>query len=142
MPSANEYQRRTEEILGSKISSGALSLKFSWETPDEAKTLLKKILLMQKELRLVKKDISATTKEIRSTFTAKKAEVGTGIGAGLMAGLLGKKTAGKSNAIDKENLRRQQVAQISPYEAIAGTIDNILIQHDKAKLQIESLLNK
>jgi hypothetical protein len=142
MPSANEYQNRVAQILGSHFSFGKLSLKFTWETPAEAKAQLNKIHLMQKELRLVKKDISITMKAIRSTFVAKKTEVGKGFGAGVMTGLFGKKAAGRSNAIEKENLRRRQVAELSPYEAVARTIDDVLVQLDKAKIQIETSLDK
>ncbi len=142
MSSANDYQNRVAQILGGHFSFGKLSLSFTWDTPAEAKTQLNKIRLMQKELRLVKKDINTTMKAIRSAFVAKKAEVGKGLSAGLMTGLFGKKTAGKANATEKENLRRRQVAEISPYEAVARTIDSALIQLDKAKLQIETSLNK
>ena len=68
----------------------------------------------------------------------KRVEVGTGFGAGLKADFLGKKVAGRSNAMEKENLRRKKAAEISPYETVARAIDSALVQLDKVKLKIES----
>ena len=142
MASASEFQDRIAQILESHFTSGRLSFSINWDTPEEAKIQLNRIRLKQKELRLVKKDINATMKAIRSEYTARKAQVGTGLGSGIMAGLLGKKAVGRSNAIEKENLRRKQAAELSPYSALARAIDDALIQLDKVKIQIEMSISE
>jgi hypothetical protein len=92
---------------------------------------------MQKRLRLLKKDIGITTKSVRSEFTAKKADIGKGLTAGLGAAIFGKKAVGKMNAVDRENLRRAQSKAVAPYEALSRTIDDIIIKLDGIKLEME-----
>ncbi|MEJ5240073.1 MAG: hypothetical protein WHS87_02635 [Anaerolineales bacterium] len=141
MTTAKEYLSRIEEILGKHFVSRKMHLQFTWNTPEEAKQHLAQIRLMQKQLRLVKKELNATIKMIRSNFAARKAQVGTGFGSGLMAGLAGKRTVGKMNVVARENLRREQMKALSPYESVSRTIDEILVQLDRIKIQIESSIN-
>ena len=137
MTSLEQYQSQLEEILGTHIESGAIHLQFKWDTDLEAKQELASIRHMQKQLRLLKKDIGITTKSIRSEFTAKNADIGTGLAAGLGAAIFGKKAVGKMNAVDRENLRRAQSKAVAPYEALSRTIDDIILKLDGIKLEME-----
>lgn len=141
MASAKDYQSQIEQILGSRFRSGKIELQFIWNSPEEARQHLIEIRHMQKQLRLVKKDLNATMKVVRANFAAKRAQVGTGLGTGIMAGILGKKTVGKMNVIIKrENLRREQINALAPYEGVSRTIDEILVQLDRVKIQLEASL--
>jgi hypothetical protein len=139
---AKEYITKIESILGVKMHNNAFELSFSFDTEEEGKLLLRRITMMKKEMGIVKKELNNTMKNIRSEYTAKKAEVGTSFGAGLAAGLFGKKFVGKNNAIQKENLRRQQVNAISPYEVVLNLVDKLLIKLDDLKIQIEQKKNQ
>lgn len=140
MLSAKDYEHQIEQILGSQFRSGKIDFHIRWQTQEEAKQQLARIRQIQKELRLLKKSINTTVKAVRSSYIAKKAQIGTGIGAGLMAGLVGKRTAGKMNAIERENLRRRQLSATAPYESVIRIIDDVLVKLDSGKIQIETYM--
>lgn len=133
---AQEYEKKVWAILGT-ISKGK-EIQLQWETTGEAKLHKARITQIQKELRLVKKDITLTKKTINSLYATEKTKVGKGFGAGISAGLFGKKTAGKMNAATRDNLRRNQLKAIAPYEDVNRMIDNAIVQLDQLKLQLDS----
>jgi hypothetical protein len=111
------------------------------ESIEDAKLHLKRIRLSQKQLRQIKKEVNHSIKVIRSSFTAQKAEVGKPtFKSGFLGGLIGKKKLGKMNALQKENLRRQQNAALSPYEHVVLLIDQSLLILDDLKLQLDNWL--
>ncbi len=139
MTPPKEYLTTVQNLMSDYIDGNEVAVYF--ETPEEAKQHLKIIRYKQKRLRLIKKDVRQTMTLIRSSFTAQKAEVGKpGIKTGIMAGLLGKKSVGKINALTKENLRRQQNESLAPYKSVLQIIENFLLNLDSLKLQIESWL--
>lgn len=141
MATIPEYYQRVNQILGTDIQDGRLNLSFKWETPGEAKILLSKIRIMQKELRLVKKDLAFDIQSIRSGYITSKAKVGQGAGSAISSLLLGRKVVGRGNAWERESLRRQQISHLSPYESVKRLLDTILLELDKVKIKIESEKN-
>ncbi|MCB0213588.1 MAG: hypothetical protein KDJ52_29870 [Anaerolineae bacterium] len=136
MTNAKDYEKKVWEIVGALAKGKKIHLQ--WTTVAEAKLHKTKINQVKKELRLVKKDIGLTKKTINSAYTTAKTKVGKGFGAGLAAGLFGKKTTGKMNASTRDDLRRKQLKEIAPYEDVNRMIDNIMVQLDELKLQIDS----
>jgi hypothetical protein len=117
----------------------ATEINYTYELVEEkAQMFIKKLCLMQKDLRLVKKDLSQTMREMRSEVAARKARIGAGFGAGVAIGLLGRRMAGKFNALRRDSLRETQLEALAPYESVARVIDEALYQLDRAKLQLES----
>jgi hypothetical protein len=137
MTSPQDYQAQIKEILGVPSESGAINLQFKWDTPIEVRQERVRIQYMQKQLRLLKKDIAVTIKSIRSEFTAKKAGIGKGVSAGLGAAIFGKKAVGKMNAIDRENWRQLESKAIAPYQTLSRTVDDILLKLDGVKMEME-----
>ena len=72
MASVSEYENKLRSILNLPPGSKNANLSYEWETPEEAKSHLANIRLMQKELRLLKKDINATIKFIRLEYSEKR----------------------------------------------------------------------
>lgn len=136
MTSAEDYEKKVRDILGAVAQGKEVHLQ--WSTVAEAKLHKAKITQVQKELRLVKKDIGLTKKAINSAYTTEKAKVGKGLGSELAAGLFGKKTIGKVNVSTRDNLRHNQLNTIAPYEEVNRMIDNVLVQLDQLKLQLDS----
>ena len=136
MLSAQDYQKRVQAIIGNLAQDGKVHL--TWNTAAEAKLHKTRIIQVQKELRLVKKELTAVKKVIHASYAAEKTKVGKGLNAALAGALLGKKAVGKSNAAAKGNLQRQQFNAIAPYEYVGRTIDNILLQLDQLKLQLDT----
>lgn len=138
MISSQEYVSRLRSILGGSKNERIKRL-LKWTNIEQAQQHLKEIRLVQKELQLIKKDISLTMKDIRSSFTAMKAEIGKpGFNTAFMGGLFGKRTVGKMNALKKEELRKQENEVLSPYVSIIQIIDEMLVELDRVKLQMEN----
>jgi hypothetical protein len=89
---------------------------------------------MQKELRLLKKNVGLAMKEVRSSYTAQKATVQ----AVFFSSLAGRKTAGRNRALKRENLRRQELTSLAPYQSVNSMIDGVLVELDGAKLKLEN----
>ncbi|MBM3133995.1 MAG: hypothetical protein FJZ89_01635 [Chloroflexi bacterium] len=138
MLSAQDYANRVSAIIGPMAKGEAMSQQWRWSTAAEAKLSKAKITQMQKELRLVKKDIALTKKAINAAYTTERTKVGKGFGAGFAAGLLGKKAVGRANAAVRDNVRRNQLKAIAPYDDVSRVIDSILVQLDQLKLQLDS----
>ena len=93
---------------------------------------------MQKELRLLKKDVNGEMTLIRSSFSSEKAQIGKpGFKTGFMGGLFGKKNVGKMNALQRDGLRRQQMEAIAPYENVKRAIDEALVRLDQVKGELD-----
>ncbi len=136
MTSAAEYEEKVWVIVRPLAQGNRITLQ--WDTPQEAKLLKARIIQIQKELRLVKKDIAITKRSINSAYTSKKTQVGKGAGAALAAGVLGRKTAGKMNVLNRDSVRLEQASAIAPYENVISMIDNLLVQLDRAKIELDS----
>ena len=74
---------------------------------------------------------------MKSQFIGQKASVGTSMGAGLAGLFLGRRTVGRFNAANREDLRRAQIQSVAPYEDVKRTIDQVLHFLDGCKSQIE-----
>jgi hypothetical protein len=55
-------------IVGNDISDGEIDLHYSWDNFEQAKGLLQRIRTVQKELRLLKQQVTATIYAARSEF--------------------------------------------------------------------------
>lgn len=139
MVSSKEYLVNVQKIMDEYVDGNQIAIDVN--NVDEAKLHLKNIRFKQKQLRQVKNDARHTMKVIRSSFTAQKVEVGkSGFKTGFISGLFGKKQVGKMNAMNKENLRRQQNATLAPYESVIQLIDQSLLILDDLKLQLDNWL--
>jgi hypothetical protein len=114
------------------------TIQLQWTTADEARIHKANITHMQKRLRLLKKNMSVTVRLDNAAFQSEKTKVGKGFGAGFFAGLFGKKAAGRSNALMRDNLRRRQLQTVCPYEGVSRMIDGWLVQLDQAKIQLDT----
>lgn len=138
--STTNYEKRIGEILGTSLRSGKIHL--TWSNSAEAKFHKSKINQMQKELRLVKKEITASLRAINSHHTTERTKIGKTFGAGLASGLFGKKLMGKVNAGSRDQARLQQIQARTPYENASRAIDSLILQLDGVKLQIDDWIIK
>jgi len=138
MKTAKDYDKKVWETLGTIAKGKEIHIK--WETIAEAKLHRAKIVQVQKELRLIKKDVGITKKSINSYYVSEKAKVGKGIGAGITSGIFGKKSSGKMNVITRNRLRNSQLNQVAPYDQVSREIDSIIMQLDQLKMKIDTWL--
>lgn len=97
---------------------------------------------MQKELRLVKKDLGLTIKAIRADYNAARAKIGTGVGAGVAWGLMKghRRVLGQIHRMERLDLRRRLDAVLNPYLIVSRTIDEVLVQLDATKVLIDRVM--
>ena len=79
---------------------------------------------MQRELRLIKKGVNQTMKEVRAAFRPRSASKDPGF----LSTLAGTKRAKQERAEKRRESSRHQVEELAPYEAITHLIDNALLQ--------------
>lgn len=70
MKEPTEYMEQVFETIGARADeqTGKLNLSFSYDTVDETKLVKKEVIMYQKRLRAIKRDINADLKEIRQHF--------------------------------------------------------------------------
>lgn len=132
-----DYIRKIESTLGSPLVNGQVKVRFQYDTLIEARDQMARIRTFQRGLRLLKKDVGFTIKQVRASYTGQRAEVGTGLGSDLVAGFFGRKTSGRMNAANREDLRRQQLAAVEPYQTISRFIDEFLMRLDTSKNNLQ-----
>ncbi len=135
--SPKEFTERISSIVGDDISDGEINLRYSWNNYEQAKALLLRIRTVQKELRLLKQEVTATISAARSEFTTARTAVGKSVGAGIAAGFFGRKTVGRVNAARRDDLRRGQLRAVAPYENVKNIIDQVLAKLDLVKGRLE-----
>ena len=73
-----------------RFSGGETNLNYSWNSYEQAKALLVRIRAVQKELRLLKQQISVAISSAKSEFPSVRVSVGKSVGATLAAGAFGR----------------------------------------------------
>ncbi len=133
VPVVDHYQQRAAELINTILPNGRGTL--TWNSPAQAKQLLGQIRMVQKGLRLVKKDIAITMKTIRSAVTTQSTTMNRSI---LVSVFFGVRAAGRVRALNREGIRQKEIQILAPYQAVSRSIDDALLRLDAAKLQIES----
>jgi len=124
-------------IVGDTKPDSEISLNLRWTDYSSARALITEIRRMQKEIRLVKREVSAEQAAVRSEFVTGKATVGHGVGSALGGMIFGRKAMGSINAGRRDDIRRAQFAAMQPYDQLKRLIDGLLARLDQAKVQIE-----
>jgi len=129
----------TLEDLSSRVQDLRQRSEDLWFlAPEQSSQTIQQARLAQKAFRLLKKEVVANIKEIRSSFTASKARVGSPtIGRVLADVFLGSKAVGSMNADERERIRSRQIRTLRPYEELSRAIDDALLGLDRLKIVLE-----
>jgi hypothetical protein len=138
MADLEHYQDAIAGVFDTKWKKGKIQVEIHADNVEEARLMLKQLRQQQKEIRFIKKQISADVKTIRGRYQQAIANVGSG--PGLSGFIFGKKNATGLKASQKRDLRNKQSRELEPYEQAKQVIDNLLVQLDSAKLTIEKYL--
>ncbi len=134
MASPDEYLRQIKEL-------GLERMEITVSSIVEAKDTLKRIRGIQAELRQIKRKTNLDMKTIRAEYRQKMSTAA--LTSSAIVGLLGKrKLAGQMRADEKRRLRMQRDRTLQPYESIKLTIDDLLIQMDSAKAQLQAFIEE
>lgn len=138
MATAESYAQEAQRLIYRLFPEGKVAL--SWSSASEALAHKRSIMQLQKELRLIKKRIAVDKRQIGSQFTTQRLMIGKGFGAGVAAGLFGRRNMGSVNAARRNDLRVQQLQAQAPYEEASAKIDAVLAQLDGLKNDIDGQL--
>ena len=140
--SIDDYKARVEEILGAEFANGEINLSLAADSVGEAKNLHKRLVLQQKQLRQVKREINNDMKHIRALHKQASANAQPS-GGSLIMGLFGKKGYQRSDVAEqRKQLRKARDNALYPYTELKQTIDDILVQMDYGKLTIKEWLEE
>ncbi len=128
------FQQRVSDILGVPFQNDGWKFSLSAETPAEAKRVVARIRQQQKELRLLKTDLAADIREIRARYDAEAAAVQPSA----LSIFGGKEAFRRSAANKKRQIKAQRDKSTAGMEAMKRIVDDLLIQLDRAKLELSS----
>lgn len=126
------FQQRVSDILGIQPQNGRWRMTFSADTAAELKRLLVRIRQQQKELRQLKAEVVTDIRNLRAQYDAKAAAVQPSA----MSIFGGKGFFKQKAAADKRNIKATRDRATAEMESMKTTIDDLLIQLDRAKLDI------
>lgn len=136
MPSADEYAQRLQAILAGRN-------EFTLKRLEDAPLALRRVNQLQKEIRLLKKEIGLTIKSLRSQYTAQRVEASKeSFGKNVVRGLVGRRFVSRFDAAAKDSIRQAQHQQIGPYEELSRRIDTVLLDFDAFKIRIEQWVSE
>lgn len=139
MLTVQHYLGKLSKIVGKPVNDTAatLTMSFHWTTADDAKATLKNLILGQKELRLLKKDINLTAQQISKSYIARRSAIGAMSGGGLLGSLIGRKAVGAMNVVSRRGITVKKDKALLPYRQLIRCIDNMNIAIDRTKSEIE-----
>jgi hypothetical protein len=129
---SNPYITQVEKMVSSK------DIEMSWSTLEQAKRYIANIQQLQKEIRLVKSEITLAKQRVHSSYTDKKVHVGKGFGAGIATGIFGARTVGRANAVTRNSIRHRELKSLEPFVEAEQFIAKVLAGLDSLKLEMKT----
>ncbi|MCO6452603.1 MAG: zinc ribbon domain-containing protein [Caldilineales bacterium] len=134
MASAQEYRQQLSEL-------GLDDMEIRVSNAVEAKDTLVKIQQLQKDLRQIKRNINLDVKLINAAYREKSA--GAAANTSAVLSIFGKrKMAGQLRANEKRRLANERGSIIGQYEGVKLSIDDLLVQMDGIKVELQSYIQE
>ena len=134
MASVDQYRRELKGLGLEKYTIKASNAA-------EAKAALADVRQKQKALRQMKARINLDMKAIRAEYDQKKQSAGSG--GSVLIGMFGKRrAAGQYRAAAKRQVTAERDRRLQPYETLKMSIDDLLLQMDQAKIQIQQYIDQ
>ncbi|BAU13689.1 unknown protein [Leptolyngbya sp. NIES-3755] len=124
-----DIEREIEEI--------AVKIKLRIDNPDSVKLQVKNITLAQKQLRASKKRLSNTVKNINQNAAQSSPDT---LGSVLYDLTGNRKLAGRSRALQRQEIQRKKRKSRQPYINTIQRIDELILREDQLKLLAEEYL--
>ncbi len=138
MTAPKKYVKQIEEILKAAAGEGKKRPEFVWKSTTAARKNLKVIKGLVDELRGVKQQIHDEIDKMRADFAQKKTTASRGTNLSGRGGFMMKK--GTMSNMRLEDIRRQEMATLFPYETVARRVDEEITTLDKVKTEIDKWL--
>ena len=138
MTTPKKYVKKIEDILKAAAREGEKRPEFQWKSTTAARKNLKIIKGLQGELRAVKQEIHDEIDKARGDFAQRKTAASRGTNLSGRGGFLMKK--GTMSNMRLEDIRRQELASLFPFESVARRVDEEITGLDKVKIEIDKWL--
>jgi hypothetical protein len=112
-------------------------LTLTLDNPKSVKVQLKQISLVQKQLRALKKELTAEIRAINQQASQTGADSVFSVGLDVFGK---RKWAGRVRAETRRSIERQKRAARQPYLEVKDLIDRLLLEGDRLKLEGEQYL--
>jgi hypothetical protein len=138
MTAPKKYIKQMEDILKAAAAEGEKRPVFEWKSVTAAKKHEKVINGLLEELRKLRLQIHDEIDKLRADFSEKKTAASRGTNLSGRGGFMMKK--GTMSNMRLEDIRRQELASLFPYESAQRRIDEEITQLDRTKTEIERWL--
>ena len=129
------YIAEIERIIGDPLpGDGKIEASFHTDDAVEAKDLLKRMTVMQRELRNLRREATTDMREIRGYYVSQRSNVEAGFFASAFGGRGG---AARDRKNKREQSKAEEAGALAGHDAITAMIDDLLVQLDRAKHQTE-----
>lgn len=123
--------------INEEIRQSAEKLSLTLDTPESVKQQIKQITLAQKQLRVVKKKLSATVRSINQQAVQSSAD---SLGS-VVFDILGKrKVAGSLRAEKRHAIQRSKQNARQPYFDLQAVINELILEGDRLKVLADEYL--
>jgi hypothetical protein len=140
MTAPKKYIKQMEDILKAAAAEGEKRPVFQWKSATAAKKTEKTVRELTDELRTLRQTLHDEIEKMRADFAEKKTTASRGTNLSGRGGFMMKK--GTMSNMRLEDLRRQELAALFPYEGAQRRIDEEITTLDKVKLELEKWLSE
>lgn len=124
-------------VTPEEIQQIASKISLTLDTPESVKLQVKRITLAQKELKVIKKELSGTVRSINQRAAQASADSFSSV----VSNILGKrKLAGSIRADKRKAIQRQKQTVRQPYLELEEAIEQLILEGDRLKLLAEEYL--
>lgn len=123
-----------ERITGDSLADGELNLHFAWGSRAEGKALVGRLRIMQKELRILKRQVRERMADVRGDHVASR----QGVQAGFVASMFGRQSATRDRINKRERSKLAEAQALGPWSNAANMIDRMLLTIDGAIVDVQA----
>ncbi|GEM_PF-4129611 len=138
MTAPKKYIKQMEDILKAAAAEGEKRPVFQWKSVTAAKKTEKTVRELLDEIRKLRQQLHDEIEKMRADFAEKKTAASRGTNLSGRGGFMMKK--GTMSNMRLEDIRRQELASLFPYEAAQRRMDEEITGLDKIKLEVEKWL--
>jgi DNA-binding transcriptional regulator GbsR (MarR family) len=138
MTAPKKYIKQMEDILKAAAAEGEKRPAFQWKSATAAKKTEKTVRELLDEIRKLRQQLHDEIEKMRADFAEKKTNASRGTNLSGRGGFMMKK--GTMSNMRLEDIRRQELASLFPYEGAQRRIDEEIAKLDKVKTELEKYL--
>lgn len=121
-----------------EIESLKPKIRLVFDHPASVKQQVKEINLVQKQLRVIKREINAEIQQINQTVAQSRPDSIVSVGLDLFGK---RRMAGTVRSMTRQAMQREKQEARQPYLDLKNYVDQLILEGDRLKLAAENYLN-